>query len=168
MQPTSLCTVSCLLYYFSKNLLSENKSKVCLPSLNKTCSYRSRWEHKGRKNSFQAEMSETSSDWNREKEIAFGTQSGTLAVHPVTRKRYSINQVKILMISIAFKLFFLCGNFKLWFLLYMVKWEVKSLLIGFRHKELLVFCKSTTLIGPGNASLGQPNIWKKLSCTGKC
>lgn len=45
---------------FSKNLLSENKSKVCLLSLNNTCSYRSRWEHKGRNNSFQAEMSETS------------------------------------------------------------------------------------------------------------
>lgn len=59
MQPASLCTVSCLLYYLPRTF-SENNSKVCSPLLNKTYSYRSRWEHKGRENSFQAEMSETS------------------------------------------------------------------------------------------------------------
>ena len=62
------------------------------------------------------------------------------------------------MISIAFKLIFICGNVTLWLLLYLVKQEVRSLLIRFRSNELLVFCRSTTLIALGYASLGQPNI----------
>lgn len=52
---------------FSENLFSKNKPKVCSPSLSKTYSYRSRWEHKGRKKSFQAEMSEISFKLKEEK-----------------------------------------------------------------------------------------------------
>lgn len=64
----------------SRSLLSENKFKGCSPWLNKTYSYGNRWERKGRKNSFQVDMSTIPfSLKEREKKVTFGTQSGALA-----------------------------------------------------------------------------------------
>lgn len=127
MQPAWLCSFFFALLS-SKPPLSKNKSKLCSPSVNTTYNYRSMWEHKGINNNFQAEMRDTSFKLKDGKRNSIWDTNRSLCFYEKT-----FNLVQILMISIAFNLIFICGNVTLCLLLYLVKWEVISLLRGFKR-----------------------------------
>lgn len=90
MQPASLCTVSCLFCYLPRTFyLRTNLKFVRHHWIRHTATEVVGNIREGRI-AFKQRWAKHLSNWKREKEIAFGTQSGTPAGRPATKKRYSI------------------------------------------------------------------------------